>query len=447
MAGELRSAVDSSGEVRAVSRRGVVTGLLGAGAAAAAVLLDPAQAAEAAPAGDERPWERTRLGTSVKSFGAVGDGVTDDTVAIQAAVDSVRSHGGGTVFFPAGTYAISAALNITSGTEWYNKDGFWLVGEGAGSRIMRSSPTATHTLISFIGPAGHSDATAQTGGYLQNVGMRDLIIGSSDPSNSPQGASPAVTLSKTVQFAIEDCVIEQAGGSAIDFSDAYIGRISGNVIRLSTDGLVFHGTANAVRICDNRIQNVSGTAVSFADPDDSPAGYDARAVTIYIAGNDIEGNGKYAILLGDLVVFEAITIIGNHFESNWSAKYAQGDGPFIFKTPGGGAFCRGISVIGNRFLNFTRSEQAVVFAKGTNISVISNSFVAKGGGPTARDNGYVMGSKVSHWFAGPTDAGSLETDGEVRVHDAGAGIVLTSPDGASHRVLVADDGTLTTAPA
>ena len=46
---------------------------------------------------------------SVKDFGAVGDGVTDDTVAIQAALDLV-----GTINFPIGIYAISSTLNLKS---------------------------------------------------------------------------------------------------------------------------------------------------------------------------------------------------------------------------------------------------------------------------------------------------------------------------------------------
>lgn len=46
---------------------------------------------------------------SVKDFGAKGDGTTDDTAAIQAAIDLACQYGGN-VYLPAGTYKISAAL-------------------------------------------------------------------------------------------------------------------------------------------------------------------------------------------------------------------------------------------------------------------------------------------------------------------------------------------------
>ena len=40
---------------------------------------------------------------NVKTYGAVGDGVTDDTDAMQDAMDAVSSSGGGKIYFPTGT--------------------------------------------------------------------------------------------------------------------------------------------------------------------------------------------------------------------------------------------------------------------------------------------------------------------------------------------------------
>jgi hypothetical protein len=49
---------------------------------------------------------------SVKEYGATGDGSTDDSTAIQAAIDAANSAGGGTVFFPLATYAILTGLTL-----------------------------------------------------------------------------------------------------------------------------------------------------------------------------------------------------------------------------------------------------------------------------------------------------------------------------------------------
>lgn len=50
---------------------------------------------------------------SVKDFGAKGDGITDDTLAIQAALDAGS---GNTVYFPKGTYICSNTLVLRGGT-------------------------------------------------------------------------------------------------------------------------------------------------------------------------------------------------------------------------------------------------------------------------------------------------------------------------------------------
>jgi len=56
-------------------------------------------------------FDQTDAGiASVKDYGAVGNGVTDDTAAIQAAIDAVYSANGGEIIVPAGTYKTTAAI-------------------------------------------------------------------------------------------------------------------------------------------------------------------------------------------------------------------------------------------------------------------------------------------------------------------------------------------------
>jgi len=57
------------------------------------------------------------FGYNVKDdFGATADGTTDDTIAIQNALNEAHTAGGGTVLLPAGTYLITDKLTIYSNT-------------------------------------------------------------------------------------------------------------------------------------------------------------------------------------------------------------------------------------------------------------------------------------------------------------------------------------------
>lgn len=58
-------------------------------------------------------------GVNVKAFGATGDGITNDTVAIQAALDS-----GSDIFFPEGTYLCSGLTLTTAQQTIYGNGGY-----------------------------------------------------------------------------------------------------------------------------------------------------------------------------------------------------------------------------------------------------------------------------------------------------------------------------------
>lgn len=66
-----------------------------------------------------------RAHVSVKEYGAIGDGTTDDTTAVQAAL---TAGAGGSVYFPPGTYRLTGNLLATDGTD--------VSGGGAGTTVL-----------------------------------------------------------------------------------------------------------------------------------------------------------------------------------------------------------------------------------------------------------------------------------------------------------------------
>lgn len=123
------------------------------------------------------PW------VDVRAFGAKGDGVTDDTAAIQAAIDSLRTDSnessGGTVMFPKGRYLLSAAIEI-------NGKNYLLKGFSPESTIIdgKDIPDAGH-IISFTGNVPAS-------GNFNFFGMENLSI--RDMSNSGAGRKTLIGL-------------------------------------------------------------------------------------------------------------------------------------------------------------------------------------------------------------------------------------------------------------
>ncbi|MGB6200087.1 MAG: glycoside hydrolase family 28 protein, partial [Candidatus Acidiferrales bacterium] len=127
-----------------VNRRGLMKvvggGILGALAVQEALAPAPLAATPLRKSSPESPRTQTAAPTAgvagvfdVKAFGATGDGKTIDTQAINNAIDAASSAGGGTVRFPAGTYA-SFSIHLKSNVQLYI---------GPGATILAAETPAT----------------------------------------------------------------------------------------------------------------------------------------------------------------------------------------------------------------------------------------------------------------------------------------------------------------
>ena len=120
---------------------------------------------------------------SVKDFGAVGDGVTDDTAAIQAAIDGIRTNpvqildtiGGnlitvytsGTVYFPKGVYLISPdQLKISQD--------IGLIFAGDGSRRTNNAEYGATTILVSDASTGFAIQAYRSGG--RGLTIEDMDI-------------------------------------------------------------------------------------------------------------------------------------------------------------------------------------------------------------------------------------------------------------------------------
>lgn len=123
---------------------------------------------------------RSLLFINVKDYGAVGNGVANDTAAITAAINAANAAGGGVVFFPAGTY-------MTNTQTLYSN--VHILGAGIGiTRIKLNAGLNTDlfnggaTNISYI-TLGGAYGTGNTGG-LNAWSIRDITLDANKAQNT-----------------------------------------------------------------------------------------------------------------------------------------------------------------------------------------------------------------------------------------------------------------------
>lgn len=100
---------------------------------------------------------------NVKDFGAVGDGVTDDTAAIQAALDAAEA-GGPICYAPPGLYRIDGALVVPPGVTF----------EGASGGVPHSEHPIGAVLLAYGGRGDENGAPLVT--LRPNAVIREMVV-------------------------------------------------------------------------------------------------------------------------------------------------------------------------------------------------------------------------------------------------------------------------------
>lgn len=195
--------------------------------------LDRLEAAAAAASG------RYMSVYNVKAdYGAVGDGTTNDTTAIQNAIDAANTAGGGRVYFPVGTYKLTSALTM--------KRRVILMGEGIAAgqssvaTILFQSSTTAHAIT----------ATDQ-----QDMGIEDLTIvgpgsGSGNGINFVRSVNPDIS-----GITMRRVQVSSFGGKCIELSNPITSVFDRVLVDSSPVGFSVHGVTG--------IGGSSGTSCTF----------------------------------------------------------------------------------------------------------------------------------------------------------------------------------------
>ncbi len=155
---------------------------------------------------------------NVKDFGAKGDGITDDTAAIQTAVDQFGDEGG-TLLFPSGTYEVKSEILIS-------KIRVTLQGVGRYATQIRFQPSVDHqTLFKF-------DRGSE--GVLWQCAIRDMALVSSADTGLTK---TAIELKDTSNIMVKDLIIGPWTGNGDSVGLMVRGREAGHInnLRIQAD--------------------------------------------------------------------------------------------------------------------------------------------------------------------------------------------------------------------
>jgi len=243
---------------------------------------------------------------NVRDFGAVGDGVADDTAAIQDAIDS----GAASVYFPAGTYLIKGE-DTQDSPVLLGVSNQILYGEGAASILKLGAHTVQeHRMLRLNG--------------VSNVQVCNLTF----DANKTQQTDPIDEQSHCIftidvdNVIIKNCYLKNAKGDGI----LIYGLSNPGSTNVLIDGCTFDGNVRqGVSIVRGKNIRVIGNDIGGTTGNNPGAGIDIEAdgvghtlEQISIVGNNIHNN-YWGVFINELAPANNIVIDGNTFENNRSA--------------------------------------------------------------------------------------------------------------------------------
>lgn len=199
---------------------------------------------------------------NVRDFGAKGDGTADDTTAIQNAINHAQTNNIRDVYFPSGTYLITAPLVLTTGaivdaagSRYWDGNGTVLTGENVGTTRIIKRGTATYQSAST-----YSDTKKQT---FAQTAWDAVIIGDGQATGhaihnmtlaNESAASDAYTIVSWVSRMTIENVNSVTTSRGINLY-SYFNRI---------ENVRFNGASDVLHIDDGTSTFVSRTFISGA---------------------------------------------------------------------------------------------------------------------------------------------------------------------------------------
>jgi hypothetical protein len=196
---------------------------------------------------------------SVKDFGAVGDGVADDTAAIQAAIDYVSANPiGGILAFPDGTYSLGGLLIASNIT--LDGGGCTLKAKAGTNCQMRLTGNSNIKICNFIFDCANltlaglpaQDTGAGACAIYNRTGLdpTNVTVDGNQFINIPMPV-PITQKYHAIVFNGANCIVtnnysDQSDGDTLNFNGGFA-FVNNNHVRNSTDGgIAFNNGARGI---------------------------------------------------------------------------------------------------------------------------------------------------------------------------------------------------------